>query len=322
MFSLVIYVPSTHAEKMREVLAISKAGAVGNYDSCSFTGAGTGRFRPLANSLPAIGSLNKLEEVDEVRIETVVQKQFLAEAVKAAKKAHPYEEPAIHITEIIDYKLYLGNDDFKSTSSALSRFGPISVVLEGLDGVGKSTVAEKLAAVLNAEHMMTPPAIMRTGREWFVKQDNHMRKAYYMVGNFIAGSEMQQCVEKQQRSVVLDRYFASTIAYIVGKKDTHLPLPAKDDPVFAWPDELYRPSCMIVLVLPEADRVLRRQGRTAIEETPEEKLLREDPRITERINQCYEMLGCLRVEIEGSDNVDAVVNKIIAAIEGQLAKSA
>ena len=43
MFSLVIYVPSTHAEKMQEVLAISKAGAVGNYDSCSFTGAGTGR---------------------------------------------------------------------------------------------------------------------------------------------------------------------------------------------------------------------------------------------------------------------------------------
>lgn len=79
---------------------------------------------------------------------------------------------------------------------------------------------------------------------------------------------------------------------------------------------------MIVLVLPEADRVLRRQGRTAIEETPEEKLLREDPRITERINQCYEMLGCLRVEIEGSDNVDAVINKIIAAIEGHLAKSA
>ena len=139
------------------------------------------RFRPLANSSPAIGSLNKLEEVDEVRIETVVQKQFLTEAVRAAKKAHPYEEPAIHITEIIDYKLYLGNDDCTSTSSALSRFGPISVVLEGLDGVGKSTVAEKLAAVLNAEHMMTPPAIMRTGREWFVKQDNHMRKAYYMV---------------------------------------------------------------------------------------------------------------------------------------------
>lgn len=150
------------------------------------------RFRPLENSSPAIGSLNKLEEVDEVRIETVVQEQYLTQVVKAAKKAHPYEEPAIHITEIIDYKLYLQNDSDSlpvQSVSLLDRFGPISVVLEGLDGVGKSTVAEKLAGVLNAEHMMTPPAIMRTGREWFVKQDNHMRKAYYMVRHLT----MQMC---------------------------------------------------------------------------------------------------------------------------------
>lgn len=78
---------------------------------------------------------------------------------------------------------------------------------------------------------------------------------------------------------------------------------------------------MIVLVLPEADRVLRRQSRTAVEETPEEKLLREDPHITERINQCYEMLGCTRVDIAGNDDVDAVVGKIVAAIAAQLAKA-
>ena len=58
---------------------------------------------------------------------------------------------------------------------------PVSVVLEGLDGVGKSTVAERLAEVLRAQHMVTPPMIMRPSREWFVTQDNHMRKAYYMV---------------------------------------------------------------------------------------------------------------------------------------------
>lgn len=69
------------------------------------------------------------------------------------------------------------------------------------------------------------------------------------MGNFIAGSEMQQCVEKQQRSVVLDRYFASTIAYIVGKKDTHLPLPAKEDPVFAWPDEVNRYNTFLVCIV-------------------------------------------------------------------------
>jgi thymidylate kinase len=56
-------------------------------------------------------------------------------------------------------------------------------VLEGLDGVGKSTVALRLAEILSARHMVTPPAIMLPARQWFVQQDNHMRRAYYMVTN-------------------------------------------------------------------------------------------------------------------------------------------
>lgn len=72
---------------------------------------------------------------------------------------------------------------------------------------------------------------------------------------------MQEAVS-QGHNVVLDRYLASTIAYITGKKDTHLPLPQAGDAVFAWPEELYVPSCMVVLVLPEEDRVRRHQSRT------------------------------------------------------------
>jgi len=123
-------------------------------------------------------------------------------------------------------------------------------------------------------------------------------------------------VEEQGRSVVVDRYFASTVAYMTGQKDTHLPLPVEGDAAFAWPEELYRPSCMVVLVLPEEARVRRHMSRTGgtREETPEEKLLREDPNIAARINLCYELLGCCRVDIDDGDDVDAVINKIVAAV--------
>jgi len=121
--------------------------------------------------------------VPETRVEVVVQEDRLSTVLQAVKHAHPYEEPAIHLTEVIDYKLHLISNKESShvASSVLAPFGPVSVVVEGLDGVGKSTVCRRLAEVLSAKHMVTPPAIMRTGREWFVKQDNHMRKAYYMV---------------------------------------------------------------------------------------------------------------------------------------------
>ena len=135
------------------------------------------------------------------------------------------------------------------------------------------------------------------------------------MGNFIAGAEMQQQIAENHRNVVLDRYYASTMAYIIGKRDPHSPLPARDDPQFSWPTELYKPTCMFVLVLPEEDRVARRQSRTTVAETVEEKLLRENPAIPVRINNCYEALGCTRIELLGSDDVDKVVNKVLLAIK-------
>ena len=118
--------------------------------------------------------------------------------------------------------------------------------------------------------------------------------------------------------MVLDRYYASTIAYILGKRDLDSPLPAPGDCAYAWPGELYRPTCMIVLVLPEEDRIRRRQGRTSVEETPEEQLLRENPLIPARINAVYESLGCTRVDIAGSDSVEMVVEKVLQAIHRQV----
>lgn len=131
---------------------------------------------------------------------------------------------------------------------------------------------------------------------------------------------MQKEVE-EGRHVVLDRYYASTIAYILGKRDLDSPLPTAGDSAYAWPRELYRPTCMIVLVLPEADRIARRQSRTSVDETPEEKLLRENPLIPARINAVYESLGCTRVDIAGADSVEVVVEKVLQAIRKQVMKA-
>lgn len=51
---LVIYVPASHTNIIRQVLAENGAGHIRNYDSCSFSVAGIGRFRPGKNSNPAI----------------------------------------------------------------------------------------------------------------------------------------------------------------------------------------------------------------------------------------------------------------------------
>jgi hypothetical protein len=92
---LVVYVPVSHADAVRNTLGESGAGNIGNYKHTSFSSKGIGRFIPLENAHPAIGKIGKLEEVIEERIETVCYKRDLIHIIKAVKKIHPYEEPVI-----------------------------------------------------------------------------------------------------------------------------------------------------------------------------------------------------------------------------------
>lgn len=120
------------------------------------------------------------------------------------------------------------------------------------------------------------------------------------------------------RSIVLDRYYASTIAYIMGKKDPHIPLPPAGDEAYAWPSELYRPTCMFMLDLPEEVRIARHLSRTSVKENDEERLLRENSNISDRIRQAYAHLGCKRIDLNEGDDVDTVVRKILDNINDQL----
>ncbi|PUA78974.1 Nif3-like dinuclear metal center hexameric protein [Nocardioides currus] len=99
---VVTFVPHEHAEPMRAALAAAGAGAIGDYDSCTFSTPGEGRFRPLDGAAPVIGSVGELETVPETRVETVLPRSRRAAVVRALLEAHPYEEPAFDVIELAD----------------------------------------------------------------------------------------------------------------------------------------------------------------------------------------------------------------------------
>ena len=94
---IVIIVPESHADQVREAMGRADAGVVGDYSHCSFSVKGTGRFKPGAGAHPFLGQPGVLESVAEERIETVCHKNKLDGALKAIKEAHPYEETIIDI---------------------------------------------------------------------------------------------------------------------------------------------------------------------------------------------------------------------------------
>ena len=98
---LTTYVPAPDAEAVRQALARAGAGAIGDYDSASFSSVGEGRFRPLPGARPAIGSVGRSEVVDEVRIEVVLPLALRDAVVSALLAAHPYETPAYDVVETL-----------------------------------------------------------------------------------------------------------------------------------------------------------------------------------------------------------------------------
>jgi hypothetical protein len=107
LFRIIVYVPVADAPSVRSAMAAAGAGQIGNYDSCSFSTQGIGRFRPLAGADPTIGTVGNVEEVEEEKIEAVVEESRMQDVLRAIKNTHPYEEPAIHVLRMEDYKEWL-----------------------------------------------------------------------------------------------------------------------------------------------------------------------------------------------------------------------
>jgi dinuclear metal center YbgI/SA1388 family protein len=97
---LVVFAPRDAADQVRSAITGSGAGHLGDYDSCTFSAPGEGRFRPLEGANPTIGSVGEPETVEEVRIESVVPRHRREQVVAALLAAHPYEEPAYDVVPL------------------------------------------------------------------------------------------------------------------------------------------------------------------------------------------------------------------------------
>jgi hypothetical protein len=103
MYKICFYVPIDNAAKVKDAMFLAGAGKYKNYDCCSFESMGTGQFRPLENSNPTIGQINIIEKVSELKVEMICEKSIIKEAIKAMKAAHPYEEVAYDVIEILEF---------------------------------------------------------------------------------------------------------------------------------------------------------------------------------------------------------------------------
>ncbi|KKP79919.1 MAG: hypothetical protein A2271_02635 [Candidatus Moranbacteria bacterium RIFOXYA12_FULL_35_19] len=94
---IVVFVPESHTNIVRESIGKAGAGKIGNYTHCSFSSKGIGRFKPEDGAHPVIGEVGKPESVQEERIEFVCDRNLVKDIIATIKKVHPYEEVALDV---------------------------------------------------------------------------------------------------------------------------------------------------------------------------------------------------------------------------------
>ena len=132
------------------------------------------------------------------------------------------------------------------------------VVIEGVDGTGKSTVAELLANALRGIYFRTPSGPYATLRRFVDKGfDPAIRFRFYLEAVAHASSEIRALID--HRPVVCDRYLRSTLVY-------HRALGACVDLEPELEDALIMPDFEFVLTASSGvrnERLARRDDRDA-----------------------------------------------------------
>ncbi len=96
-YKLVVFVPATHVQAVTDALTTAGAGRIGNYTGCTFRSEGHGTFIPGSEARPYTGEPGGMNMVTESRIETVVGKHRLSQAIAALEEVHPYEQMAYDV---------------------------------------------------------------------------------------------------------------------------------------------------------------------------------------------------------------------------------
>ena len=99
---IIVTVPPENLDVVRDAMCEAGAGIIGNYTNCSMSTKCQGTFKPNDEANPYIGEKNKMEFVEEEKLEVVCDIKNVKEVISSLRKAHPYEEPGIDIIPLLD----------------------------------------------------------------------------------------------------------------------------------------------------------------------------------------------------------------------------
>lgn len=177
------------------------------------------------------------------------------------------------------------------------------VAIEGLDGVGKSTVVKALAALFSGHAMSTPGSVLHEVRPAVLQAfaENELAKALFYTASVSSQGRQARQLADSGNWVFMDRYWASTLAYAQAR--------GVSADLATLSNALVQPDLTVLLVLDEAERQARLMARGATEEDMETL----DPAFRQCVLTALQARASLVVDISGLAMEEAAA-RVVSAI--------
>ncbi len=173
IYKITVYSPPESAESLIDALTSAGAGLIGNYSRCNFQSKGIGSFIPGSEASPYIGSANKPESIEEIRIEMQADESHLNASIEAIKAVHPYEEPVFDIYPLVKEGKKSGLGTVGCLKAPI-KFGELCSIAESELGINelrtcgnKDSIVHKIA-VLGGSGAKEMHAALESGADVFI----------------------------------------------------------------------------------------------------------------------------------------------------------